>query len=306
LTTGIAIAVEDVSCIFGRHRALDGVSLIVPTGQVVGILGPNGAGKTTLIDVVCGLVRPTAGRVTVLGQELRYRPQAIRRQIGVLPQETALYEELTPWQNLRFAAALFGIREPDRPIAELLELVGLTARGNDAVRTLSGVMQRRLAIARALLHDPALLLLDEPTLGVDVEARHQIWSHVRALRAQGRTVLLTTNYLDEAEALCDRVAILRGGRLVADDTPAALVARAGRCLELDCTPERASHLKAVLRGHPGVLRTEVGEAGLTVYVNGHTTPEVLVSEMMVDGALQGFRLRSPDLVEVFRALAVDR
>jgi len=181
-----------------------------------------------------------------------------------------------------------------------------TPCGNDAVRTLSGGMQRRLAIARALLHDPALLLLDEPTLGVDVEARHQIWSHVRALRAQGRTVLLTTNYLDEAEALCDRVAILRGGRLVADDTPAALVARAGRCLELDCTPERASHLKAVLRGHPGVLRTEVGEAGLTVYVNGHTTPEVLVSEMMVDGALQGFRLRSPDLVEVFRALAVDR
>src|SRR5439155_296821 len=131
-----------------------------------------------------------------------------------------------------------------------LELVGVRGRAGDVVRGFSGGMQRRLAIARALLHDPPLLILDEPTLGVDVEARHQIWAHIRSLRAGGRTVVLTTNYLDEAEALCDRVAILRAGKLVAEDTPAALGARTGRCLELECWEQGATELSAALRTHP--------------------------------------------------------
>ena len=301
-----AIALTEVTCQFGRIRALDQLSLAVPAGTVGGIVGPNGAGKTTVIDLVSGLLRPDTGRVTVLGEDVRRRAQAVRRQIGVVPQETALYEELTPGQNLQFAAALYGVPNPARRIAELLKMVGLTGRAQDAVRTLSGGMQRRLSSMRALLHDPAVLLLDEPTLGVDMEARHQIWAHIRGLRAQGRTILLTTNYLDEAEALCDRVAILRAGKLLAEDTPAALVAQAGRCIELECPKDAAARLEVTLRQEPGVLRTQVNGTGLTVYLNGHRAPEDLVQQARVIAPLAGFRTRSPDLAEVFKALAVER
>jgi ABC-2 type transport system ATP-binding protein len=167
-------------------------------------------------------------------------------------------------------------------------------------------MQRRLAIARALLHDPPLLILDEPTVGVDVEARHQIWAHIRSLRAGGRTVVLATNYLDEAEALCDRVAILRAGKVVAEDTPEALAARTGRCLELECWEESATLLSAALRAHPGVLRAEVVDFGLRVYLGLETTPEDVVRAARGVCAVEGFRTRSPDLVEVFRSLTADR
>jgi ABC-2 type transport system ATP-binding protein len=163
-------------------------------------------------------------------------------------------------------------------------------------------MQRRLAIARALLHDPPLLILDEPTVGVDVEARHQIWAHIRALRAGGRTVVLTTNYLDEAEALCDRVAILRGGKVIADDTPAALTARTGRCLELECREEGAAQVAHALRGHGGVLRIETVDSGLRVYLAADVSPEDVVREARQVAVVDGFRTRSPDLVEVFRSL----
>lgn len=305
MTPPMAIAVEEVTCHFGRIRALDRLSLAVATGSVVGIVGSNGAGKTTLLDVICGLLRPDHGRVTVLGEGVKGRAPGVRRQMGVVPQETALYEEVSPWQNLRFAAALYAVRNPDARIAEGLKLIGLTDRGHDPVRTLSGGLRRRLAIIRALLHEPALLILDEPTLGVDVEARHQIWAHIRSLRAQGRTVLLTTNYMDEAEALCDRVVILRAGRVVADATPAALLARAGRCLELECPQEAAGRLQAVLSGNPAVLRTAIGEGGITLYLNGRSNPEALVREALVVAPLSGFRVRPPDLVEVFRALAAD-
>src|SRR2546429_8836881 len=165
-----AVEVADVVCQFGRIRARDGVSLRVMPGTVVGVVGPNGAGKTTLIDVICGLVRPARGTVHVLGEDVAGDTRALRARIGVLPQETALYDEVTAWQNLRFAAALYGVPHADARIAEVLELVGLRARARDVVRGFSGGMQRRLAIARALLHDPPLLILDQPTLGVDVEA----------------------------------------------------------------------------------------------------------------------------------------
>ena len=255
--TDAAIDVSGVTCTFGRVRALDDLSLRVLTGTVAGIVGPNGAGKTTLIDVICGLIQPSQGTAHVLGQDVSINAAAVRARIGVLPQETALYEEITPWQNLRFAAALYGVPHQEKRIAEVLDLVGLSTRAHDVIRGFSGGMKRRVAIARALLHDPPLLILDEPTVGVDVEARHQIWAHIRSLRAGGRTVVLTTNYLDEAEALCDRVAILRAGKLVAEDTPAALSARTGRCLELECRDQDTITLRDAIRTHRGVLRVEV-------------------------------------------------
>src|SRR5579875_3449132 len=221
-----AILVDDVTCRFGKRAALDHLSLTVPRGTIVGLVGPNGAGKTTLIELTCGLFPPASGRILVFGRDAARQPRDVRARIGVVPQETALYEDLSAWRNLRFAAALYGVRDADRRIAVLLDLVGLSERAHEPVRAFSGGMQRRLALARALLHDPALLLLDEPTVGVDVETRHQLWAHIRGLRAEGRTVLLATNYLDEAEALCNRAAILRAARLLAEDTPAALIARA--------------------------------------------------------------------------------
>jgi len=300
-----AVEVLDVTCTFGAVRALDAVSLRVPPATVVGIVGPNGAGKTTLIDVICGLVRPSHGTVHVLGEDVSTSSRALRARIGVLPQETALYDEVTALQNLRFAAALYGVPHPDARIAAVLELVGLTSRGRDVVRGFSGGMQRRFAIARALLHDPPLLILDEPTVGVDVEARHQIWAHIRSLRAGGRTVVLTTNYLDEAEALCDRVAILRAGKLVADDSPAALAARTGRCLELECWEEDAARAAGILEHHTGVLRTEMVDFGLRVYLAVDAAPEDVVREARTVSHVEGFRTRSPDLVEVFRSLTTE-
>lgn len=297
-----AVEIRDVVCQFGRIRALDGLSLDVKPGTVVGVVGPNGAGKTTLIDVICGLVRPTSGSARVLGQDVSINAAALRARIGVLPQETALYDEVTARQNLQFAAALYDVRNSEARIDEVLQLVGLATRSGDTVRGFSGGMQRRLAIARALLHNPELLILDEPTVGVDVEARHQIWTHIRSLNAGGRTVILTTNYLDEAEALCDRVVILRSGSIVADDTPTALAARTGRCLELECKPEDAEKLMTSLVGHGGVMRAEVVGFGLRAYLDADAAPEDVVREARAVAHVDGFRTRSPDLVEVFRSL----
>jgi ABC-2 type transport system ATP-binding protein len=300
-----AVRLVGVTCRHGSRVALDGVSLEAPEAAVLGLVGPNGAGKTTLIDVVCGLLRPAAGRVFVLGHDAVARSREVRRQIGLVPQETALYEEVSAWRNLRFAADLYGVPEPERRMAEVLELVGLTERARDPVATYSGGMRRRLAIARALLHRPRLLVLDEPTLGVDTEGRHQVWEHVRWLRASGHTVLLATNYLDEAEALCDQIAVLREGKLVARDTPDALMARAGRSVDLDVAERWRERLRTELEGDPDVLRVDTTQAGLTVSVERGRMPEAVVRRAMDLVPLAGFKIRSPDLAEVFRALGDD-
>ncbi len=297
-----AVEVSNVQCSFGGIRAIDGLSLRIAAGTVVGIVGANGAGKTTLIDMICGLVRPQHGTILVMGQNAAAAGPALRARIGVLPQETALYDEVSARQNLDFAASLYAVPRAAARIDEVLLLVGLLERQHDVVRTFSGGMQRRLAIARALLHDPPLLILDEPTVGVDLEARHQIWSHVRSLRAAGRTVVLTTNYLDEAEALCDRVAILRAGRLLAEDTPAALTARTGRCLEIECSPESSGVARETLERHKGVLRVESGDFGLRAYLGATVNPEDVVHDLRAVCTLAAFRTRSPDLAEVFRSL----
>ena len=297
-----AVEIVDVRRSFGKRTAIDGLTLTIQTGSVVGIVGPNGAGKTTLIDMICGLTRPSSGTVKVLGEDVVRGGAALRARIGVLPQETALYEEVTAQQNLKFAASLYGVPNADARIAEVLDLVGLRQRAHDVVRGFSGGMQRRLAIARALLHNPSLLILDEPTVGVDIEARHQIWAHIRSLKAMGRTVVLTTNYLDEAEALCDRVAILRAGKLLAEDTPVALTTRTGRCLELECPAAGVSVIGDALRGHPDVLRVESADFGLRTYLKAGAYPEEVVHFARSFYPVNGFRARPPDLAEVFRSL----
>src|SRR6266571_454079 len=219
--TGPAIEMIDLCKDFGSFRAVDHLSLTVQQGEIFGLLGPNGSGKTTTINMISGLSVPSKGEVRVMGYDVRHQAREVRRLLGAIPQETALYEELTAWDNMDFHADLFGVARHQKKerIVRLLELVQLLDRKSSRVSTFSGGMKRRLAIARALLHDPKLIYLDEPTLGVDVQARRVIWDYVLALRDQGKTVLITTNYLEEAQALCERLAIIDHGKLIAVDTP---------------------------------------------------------------------------------------
>jgi len=279
------------------------VTLEVRRGEVFGVLGPNGAGKTTLLDVICGLVPASAGEVTVLGQVRGSRDAGLRARLGVLSQETALYDELDAMRNLRLHASLFAVADAPARIEELLRLVGLWDRRTDRVGTFSGGMKRRLAIARALLPDPELLIFDEPTIGVDVEARHAIWQYVRWLRAQGRTLVLTTNYLDEAEALCDRVAILKNGEVVTVDTPKHLIARAGRCVDVDCPDALASAVRRRLSDAPEIVRVESRPGGLTVFTGDHDSHVERIREL-VASEIGDVRVdvRAPALAEVFELL----
>jgi ABC-2 type transport system ATP-binding protein len=222
-----------------------------------------------------------------------------------MTQNVALYDELSVRQNLRFAAQLFGVEHRDHRVAEVLELIGLSSRAKDRAGALSGGMRRRLALGRALLHNPDLLILDEPTLGVDVEARHALWGHVRWLRGTGKTVLLSTNHLDEAEALCDRIVVLRDGRRVTEGDPAELLARTGRCVEIDCVAGSVPAVREQVAALPGVERIDTTEVGITVYLaHGHSPDAVTIAAL--DSALvQGVRVRQPDLLEVFQSLTED-
>jgi len=214
---------------YGPLRAVDGLSLEVFPGEVFGLLGPNGAGKSTTIGMAVGLIRPDAGTVTVAGAGSPADPH-VRARIGVAPQELALYDNLTGEENLRFFAGLYGLggRTAGR-VDAALDLVGLAPRRKDRVKTYSGGMKRRLNLAAAVVHDPPLLLLDEATAGVDPQSRNNILEVVRGLAEQGRTIIYTTHYMEEASRLCDRVGIIEKGRLLALGTPAELIrAHGGR------------------------------------------------------------------------------
>ncbi|MBK5308213.1 MAG: ABC transporter ATP-binding protein [Frankiaceae bacterium] len=228
-----AIRLDGITVRYGLRLALDDVSLRVGAGEIVGLLGPNGAGKTTTVDVCCGLRRPIAGTVCVLGHDATTSSADLRRSIGVVPQETGLYPELTGAEYMSLFAAMYDVKSSPARIEQVLALMGLWDRRNTRIGGFSGGMKRRLALARALLHDPPVLFLDEPTLGVDVHGRRALWDHVSRLRDEGRSVLLTTNYLEEATALCDRVVILDEGRVLADERPDALRRQSGTTLLLE-------------------------------------------------------------------------
>ena len=210
---------------YGALEALAGVDLDVRRGEILGLLGPNGAGKTTLIGIVAGTVRATAGTATVLGKDVVRDYRETRRAVGLVPQEINFDPFFTVEESLRIQAGYFGVRLADEKLAEILAALDLGAKRKAMTRTLSGGMKRRLLIGKALVHDPSVLFLDEPTAGVDVELRQQLWRYVRLLRDRGTTVVLTTHYLEEAEALADRVGLIDHGRLLLVEEKAALVAR---------------------------------------------------------------------------------
>jgi ABC-2 type transport system ATP-binding protein len=221
---------------YGDRTAVRALDLVVERGEILGLLGPNGAGKTTTISMVCGVVTPTRGRVVVSGTELAKQPRLAKAKLGYVPQDLALYEELSATQNLAYFAALYGIRGAlaAERVTWALGVVGLGDRANEVVKTYSGGMQRRLNIAAGLVHKPELLVLDEPTVGVDPQSRNHIFETVRMLRASGMTVIYTSHYMEEVEALCDRVAIMDDGAIAALGTIPELVAtHAGKGVEVE-------------------------------------------------------------------------
>jgi len=205
---------------FGELRAVVGVSLTLEPGRLLGLLGPNGAGKTTMVSMLTGLVTPDAGEVLVDGHRLAGDADSTKRRLGLVPQDLALYDELSARANLRFFGALYGLAGPalEHATTVALELVGLADRARDRVATYSGGMKRRLNLAAGLLHDPDVLLLDEPTVGVDPQSRNAIFDNLQALKARGKALLYTTHYMEEAERLADRIVIIDHGRVIADDT----------------------------------------------------------------------------------------
>ena len=223
------IVLESLRKDYGGKAALDGVSLAVGRGELFAYLGPNGAGKSTTIRILTGLTRLSGGRATVGGADIETAPLAAKRHCGVVMQHVNVDSDLTVWENLDIHGRLFGMSRTDRALRsrELLEYVGLDTRADDLVGTLSGGMKRRLMIARALMHRPRVLFLDEPTVGLDAEIRRRIWGLIKTIQAEDTTVFLTTHYIEEAEFLADRVAFLDCGRLRALDTPRALIARVG-------------------------------------------------------------------------------
>lgn len=214
-----AIQVQSVHKRFGDVHALRGVDLAVEPGEFFALLGPNGAGKTTLISLLAGLSRATSGRLAVMGHDVVADYRAARRALGVVPQELVYDAFFTVREMLRFQSGYFGIRRNDPWIDELLENLALTDKADAYVRNLSGGMKRRVLVAQALVHKPAVVVLDEPTAGVDVELRQSLWGFIKRLNREGHTIVLTTHYLEEAEALCSRIAMLKQGEIVALDTP---------------------------------------------------------------------------------------
>lgn len=222
-----AIRIEGLSKIYaGGKQALSEVSLDVPRGQIFGLLGPNGAGKSTLINILAGLVNKTAGTAEIWGFDIDRDPRNAKASIGIVPQEIMFDPFFTPFETLENQAGLYGVRKCKRQTAELLRAVHLEDKANAYARTLSGGMKRRLLVAKAMVHSPPVLVLDEPTAGVDIELRQQLWSYVRELNHGGVTVVLTTHYLEEAEELCDRIAIINHGRLIANEPTRTLVGMA--------------------------------------------------------------------------------
>ena len=289
---------------FGTLHAVDHLTLSVEQGEIFGLLGPNGSGKTTTINLISGLSTPTSGEVQVMGYDVRRHARRIRQMLGAVPQETALYEELSAWDNLDFHADLFGMARQGKKarIIEMLELVQLQERKRSRVGTFSGGMKRRLALARALLHDPQLLYLDEPTLGVDVQSRRAIWDYILSLRDQGKTVLITTNYLEEAQALCERIAILDHGKLIAVDTPEHLKQTyGGSVVELETV--QPSTVVDDIRRLSGVK--EVVQEGthlqITTQAGSAVVPQI-INLVTGQGELRQIAVREPTLDEIFLRL----
>ncbi len=290
-----AIRIEGVTKRFGSVQALMGVDLEIAEGEFFGLLGPNGAGKTTLISALAGLVRPDAGRLAVMGHDVVSDYRAARRLIGVVPQELVFDPFFTVRESLEIQSGYFGIRNNSAWIDEILENLDLTAKADINMRQLSGGMKRRVLVAQALVHRPPVIVLDEPTAGVDVELRQGLWNFVRRLNRDGHTIVLTTHYLEEAESLCGRIAMLKQGGIVALDTTANLLRRlSGHTLKLRLAGGAAL---------PESLTSRIaGESGSEVIFSLGSCEEIedILHTLRGSGCrIEDIEVGKPDLEEVF-------
>jgi ABC-2 type transport system ATP-binding protein len=277
---------------YGSTVAVDGVSLQVGVGEFVGILGPNGAGKTTFLEIVMGLRRPDAGTVEVLGSEPWTRSAALVRRIGAQFQTSAFFDRLTAREQLRTFASLYDVRAAAADA--WLDRVGLAEKAGTRTEDLSGGQRQRLAIACALVHEPELVFFDEPTAALDPQARRNLWDLLRSLHDEGRTVVLTTHHLDEAELLCERVAIMDHGRVLVEDRPAALVRSLDAPTRVVVAPDRLQ--PTVARGLPGVLEVGAEAAGLVLTTRA---PAPLLQRLAELDVLDGVAVRGATLEDVF-------
>jgi ABC-2 type transport system ATP-binding protein len=294
-----AISIEGLSKTYaGDKQALSDVSLDIPTGSIFGLLGPNGAGKSTLINILAGLVRKTAGTASIWGFDIDADPRNAKASIGIVPQEILFDPFFTPFETLENQASYYAVPKGRRRTMELLRAVRLEDKANAYARTLSGGMKRRLLVAKALVHTPPVLVLDEPTAGVDIELRQQLWAYVRELNRNGVTIVLTTHYLEEAEELCDRIAIINHGRVIANEPTRTLIGMANEKV-VEVTVDRdvidlpnASCFEKVERIADRVI-------AISYHKNQVNAGEVLAALQAAGLGIVDVSTREPDLEDAF-------
>jgi ABC-2 type transport system ATP-binding protein len=292
---------------YGKIVAVDGVSLRAGSAETIGLLGPNGAGKTTTVSMIAGLFPPDSGEVLIDGRPLRGDTDPVKRKIGLVPQNIALYDELTALDNLNFLGALYDLHGTvlKRAITEALDLVGLADRAKDKAGTFSGGMKRRLNLAAALLHDPQILLLDEPTVGVDPQSRNAIFDNLETLKKRGKTLVYTTHYMEEAERLCDRIIIIDHGNVIANDTLHGLHRMLPVTNILAIELENTNGFKSEpLLALPEVVSAEVREGVLRVGLHNLTTGAPAILRWLLENGhpYQHVTSERPDLESVFLTL----
>lgn len=290
-----ALELSSVSKFFGEFRSLNNVSLTVQEGEFFALLGPNGAGKTTLINIIAGLSRASAGTAKVMGFDVVEQFREARKSIGIVPQELVFDPFFSVRETLRFQSGYFGLKNNDDWIDELLSSLSLMDKANSNMRTLSGGMKRRVMVAQALVHKPPVIVLDEPTAGVDVELRQTLWKFIADLNLKGHTILLTTHYLEEAETLCNRIAMLKKGEvLTVDTTPNLLKKHASQTLNMQLNGVLPASLSA------RVLKANVTDGRYTLALNGPAEIEQILAQCRIEHLdVMECSIEKPDLEEVF-------
>ena len=285
--------------------ALKGIDLLVPRGSIFGLLGPNGAGKSTFINICSGMVKKTAGTMKIWGRDIDERARDARAAIGVVPQELAADVFFTPREALEVQAGFYGVPKKERRTDELLAALGLTDKANAYVRQLSGGMKRRLMVAKAMVHSPPVLILDEPTAGVDVDLRRQLWEYVVGLNKQGVTIVLTTHYLEEAQELCDQIAIINQGEVVACEPTSSLLRRLDT-RNVVVTPDQPVLAAPDLPGFETRLRGKDGAFAVT-YRTGQSSVEQVLAAVRASGVhIKDIATEDPNLEDVFLSLTRTR
>lgn len=290
----------------GDKKALQNVDLKIPRGSLFGLLGPNGAGKSTFINILAGLVTKTSGSASIWGYDVTDNPRMAKSAIGVVPQELNIDPFFTPGEMLDVQAGLYGVPKAERRTEEILEMIGLADKKDAYARTLSGGMRRRLLIGKAMVHDPPVLVLDEPTAGVDIELRQQLWENVVALNKRGTTVLLTTHYLEEAEELCDRIAIINHGQVVADDDKRSLLGRLDAKTVRVTVKEQLSDLPESLKAMGATIQEDGGD-GATVMTIAYrpstmTAGEIIAALNTANLTILDLSTEETDLEDIFLQL----